>query len=166
MPANTDGASSTSSPEKRRGETASAQDLSAELSQDVANAPRILLIDDDPIFGKIMGRLAEQSRVNLTFCRSLDELGEKAWWRYHAAIVDFDLGTATGLQLIGQMEKVLGSLPVILVSGGNQIDVPVNRWPISIKGFLQKSLGHVAILEAALAAHDMAHEQAVQGRHR
>ena len=121
-------------------------------------APRLLLVDDDPIFGKIMTRLAEQSRVNLTCCRSLDELGQKVWWNFHAGIIDYDLGTANGIELIQTMEKTLGTLPVILVSQGNAISVPISQWPTSIKAFIHKTLGHVAILEAALAAHDLAHD--------
>ena len=128
---------------------------------EVSDTPQILLVDDDPVFGKILSRLAEQSRVNLTYCRSLEEVGEKASWHYHSAIVDYDLGTATGIELIRQLEKVLEAVPIILVSSSSsRIDIPISRWPESIKGFLQKSLGHVAILEAAVAAHDLAVGQA------
>lgn len=128
-----------------------------------AEIPRILLVDDDPVFGKILTRLAEQSRVHLTYCRSLDELGEKAWWQFQAAIVDFDLGNSTGLELIAQLERILGPMPVILVSQGHLVDVAPNRWPASVKGFIDKALGHVAILEAAIAAHDLGQEQTIAG---
>jgi DNA-binding response OmpR family regulator len=114
--------------------------------------PNVLLVDDDAVFGRILSRVAEQSRTRLTCCRSLDELGEKDWHDFDAAIVDFDLGTATGLEVIRQMEK-FGSLPIILVSHGREVDIPISLWPHSIKGFIHKSLGPFAIMEAAVAAY-------------
>jgi CheY-like chemotaxis protein len=113
---------------------------------------RILLVDDDPVFGRILCRVGARSGASVTFCQSLDALGGEPWQRFDAAIVDFDLGTATGIELIRQLERVLGELPVILVSQSREVAVPPNQWPRAIRGFLHKSLGPGAILQCALGA--------------
>ena len=118
--------------------------------------PRILLVDDDPSFGKILAKIAQQSRVAVTVCHNLQEVGETTWWDYDVAIVDYDLGTSTGLEIIRQLERVRPDMPVILVSQSQHVETPISRWPGSIKGFMNKALGHFAIMESALAAHELA----------
>src|SRR5687768_5082220 len=76
--------------------------------------PRVLLVDDDPSFGKILAKIAQQSHVTVTVCHGLQEVGETTWWDYDAAIVDYDLGTSTGLEIIRQLERVRPEMPVIL----------------------------------------------------
>lgn len=116
--------------------------------------PHVLLVDDDPVFGALMSRAAEQSRVNLTFCQNLEEVNRCRDWKFDVAIVDYELGSDTGIDITNQLEQVR-SLPVILISQGKSVETPISRWPKSIKGFMDKKLGHFAILEAALAAHEM-----------
>jgi CheY-like chemotaxis protein len=117
---------------------------------------RILVVDDDPSFGKIMSRIGQQSQVSMTVCKSLEEIGDLEHQKFDAAIVDYDLGSTNGIQVAEHLENLLGDIPVILVSQSQLVETPISLWPSNVKGFLHKALGHIAILEAALAAHDIA----------
>ena len=118
--------------------------------------PHVLLVDDDPVFGALMGRAAAQSRVNLTYCKDEAEVSKCLRWKFDVAIVDYHLGRSNGIDVTKQLEKLPLPVPVILISAGRMLPTPISSWPDSIKGFMEKNLGHLAILEAALAAHEMA----------
>jgi DNA-binding response OmpR family regulator len=117
----------------------------------------VVLFDDDPTFGTLMERIAEQYRIRLTFCSNLDEFTRVMEWKQDRAdvlILDYDLGDQTGVEMARRLPASLAERPVILVSHGQSVEVPISSWPGCIKGFLQKGIGPFAILEAALAAHD------------
>lgn len=68
--------------------------------------PRILVVDDDPIFGKIINRSANELGANVTFCQSIREFGVlgQNWEEYDVAIIDCDLGAINGCELVEYME--------------------------------------------------------------
>jgi len=131
-------------------------DRDTDSEQPESSSARVLLVDDDPSFGKIMSRISEQSNVQMTVCRSWSEVEKVLSWKFDVAIVDYDLGDVTGIEITRHLESNSNKVPVILVSQSQMVDMPISAWPASIKGFFQKSVGHFAILEAALAAHDSA----------
>jgi len=118
------------------------------------NLPRILLVDDDPTFGKIMKRAAVTKGVDLTFCASLDEFATLQNWDYDVVMMDYDLGAVTGVELTKYIEQFTKEeVPVILVSQTNQQDF--KRWPGSIREFVHKRLGPYALLDATFEAHEV-----------
>jgi DNA-binding NtrC family response regulator len=121
-----------------------------------SDSAQVLVVDDDPSFGKIMSRIGQQSQVIVTVCSGIEEIIDLAGRRFVAAIVDYDLGSTTGIKVAEKLELLLGKVPVILVSQSQMVETPISLWPSNVKGFLHKALGHFAILEAALAAHDIA----------
>jgi len=110
--------------------------------------PRILLVDDDVVFGQIMLGFAKEQNLALTYCRSTEQVSRLTQFNFQLAVIDYDLGAITGIQLSHFLERFLYSIPVILVSQYREI----NRSPLPpcIREFIHKSAGPSEILEAAL----------------
>jgi len=109
--------------------------------------PKILLVDDDPIFGAIMRRTAKDVKVDLTFCQSIAELGELRNLDFDVAVIDYDLGSVTGTELSEYLEKYAGQLPVVLVSNTQRANS--ETWSQLVKDFVHKKMGAKAIFKAA-----------------
>jgi CheY-like chemotaxis protein len=117
-------------------------------SPDPSGHPRILLLDDDPVFCRLMERSARGLGVPLAVCSRLAELGEQeSHHDFDAAVVDYYLEDMTGPQIVA----LLHERPFLLVSqddnclGGNA------ALPEGIHTFLPKRAGPRAILKAAVA---------------
>lgn len=113
---------------------------------------RILLVDDDPSFGKILQKIAKQQNISIISCAPLENPQILTQHKWDAAIVDFDLGNTTGIQFASILEKILGNVPTIIVSQTERGETVGNRWPKSIWGFIPKSAGHLTILDMAVDA--------------
>ena len=137
----------------------------SEIIQPVEKS-RILLVDDDPVFAKIIKRAAEFRGVSLAHCSTLDEFAKLQQSEYDVLIMDYDLGAVTGLELASYYEKFSAAeTPVILVSKTARLDT--RKWPDSIREFVHKDLGPLAILSAAFEAHDVSliHKKISNTRH-
>ena len=78
---------------------------------------RILLVDDDPIFRRIMGHHAEREGVLLTCARSsLDFINDSQKGNFDVAILDYNLGLVNGLELAAHFRKLGNESPIILIS--------------------------------------------------
>jgi ActR/RegA family two-component response regulator len=117
----------------------------------------ILFLNDDPMFEKVMVKVATKLKIALAACHTLSELWGMEGFHFDAVVIDFDMGAGEGSQAIEEIENAMGTVPIILVSGGNNADQAMEGGlRPSIKAFLPKGAGHRAILEAALSAHHMA----------
>ncbi len=110
------------------------------------------MIDDDPTFGKILHQIGVQSGVEVVVVNKVDAMNALPKEHFDVAVLDFDLGPVTGVEVATQLEKSGTVKYSILVSQSQDVGTPIGDWPKSIKGFVQKSLGHFAIFEIALAA--------------
>jgi CheY-like chemotaxis protein len=116
-------------------------------------APRVLLIDDDPLFGAILSRLAQAGNIvldHVVSSRSMDMHNIRD--AYDFIITDYDLGNVTGIQLIQSLEACNQALPAILVSSYGGIPHP--KLPPSILFSLHKCEGPQRILYRALCAYN------------
>jgi len=129
-----------------------------------ADYPRVLLIDKDNAFRNIIARIARQGGVTLTSCEKLEELGDLRPYHFDVAIVDYELGDTTGIEVAKYLDLSLSGVPVILIGKTHRVAEPMNEWPLGICGFIHKSLGCHAILEAAVAAYN-SHPVAVASAH-
>ena len=113
--------------------------------------PQILLVDDDPIFNKVMQRTASTAGIRIESCSRVEDVGVANPAAYQVHIIDFDLGFVNGFELARYMENyAVVEIPVIVISHSN---LPRNLfWPDSIREFVHKRLGPFAILDAALEA--------------
>ncbi len=110
--------------------------------------PRIAVIDDDPMFGRIMEQIGKKVGVEIKHFEDFETLDG-----FDVAIVDYQLENMTGLDVGRHVERFIGGLPMILVSRTN---LPKSRsWPRSIKKFVYKGTGPYAILDAAIEAHGL-----------
>ena len=111
----------------------------------------ILVIDDDLMFGRIMGRHIKNSGSIMTYCSNPAELGGVSGCHFDVAIVDYDLGSVTGCELTSYIEgHAFGGMPVILVSQTKRTSA--SGWPQSIHSFVHKVAGPAAVLQAAFGA--------------
>lgn len=112
---------------------------------------RLVLIDDDPLFGNIMARFAKSRGAEVDYFESVLELESiRSSRRYDAAIVDYDLGNMTGIDVAEQLGVLFGDIPMVLVSSERRDREEPEAWPGSIKGFVPKQAGFEAILSTTL----------------
>lgn len=123
--------------------------LSDFLIRDNVVTPRILIVDDDPIFCRLMAAVGEEMGVIVEYRTSLKELYRVLpKLNFDAAIVDYDLGCVTGVQLSRYLEMVSLGKPLILVSSYK--DIPRGGWSNSVRAFVGKATGEATILRQAL----------------
>ncbi len=99
--------------------------------------------------------MARPKRVSLSiwvglsatdYFESLMELESSTRRRqYEAAIVDYDLGDMTGVDVAEQLQVILGDLPTVLVSSQHRDRSVPRTWPTVIRGFVRKQAGFHAI---------------------
>jgi CheY-like chemotaxis protein len=117
--------------------------------------PRILVVDDDETFGRLISRAAEIKGAKVTYCQSMDEVATMPSFDFDAIVMDYDLGDITGVELAKRLERFAKcDMPAILVSQSRQTSS--RKWPHSIREFVHKSLGPFTILDAAFEACEIA----------
>jgi CheY-like chemotaxis protein len=110
--------------------------------------PRILLIDDDLIYCKVMGKIANQRGIDLTYCTSADAIGLVSIWNFDGAIIDFNLGAVTGFEVASYLETKEDSLPALIVSHSRKEEL--GELPESVQAFISKTAGPDQALDAVL----------------
>lgn len=110
----------------------------------------ILIVDDDPVFRKLLAQRARQRNFIVTTCASLKELGPvSTTQRFDLAVVDYFL-TDMGAGLTGtEVAQALEGLPIILISATNAILDFSEPWATSIRRYVCKQKGIDTILDAA-----------------
>jgi DNA-binding response OmpR family regulator len=109
--------------------------------------PKILLVDDDVLFGKIMQGLCDRQNITLTYVKTVQDAYRLSDWEYDLAIIDYDLGRVTGVQLANFLEHWLKPESVMLISACKTLDN--QAWPKCVKGFITKADGAEHILSEA-----------------
>jgi hypothetical protein len=115
--------------------------------------PKVLLVDDDPLFCRAVERRARQMHLDLTICKTFGDVSKLAGRSaFDVAILDYFFGEEfTAFQISHMLSR---EVPVVLVSATEGRKLSGDSWPPEIKTFLHKSVGTDAILaEALLAAH-------------
>lgn len=110
---------------------------------------RFVIIDDDPVYRRVMCQYATREGMTIDSYESLVDMGfVSLLGRYDAAIVDYDLGSSTGLEIGEYLTALFGDIPMIMVSE-HQRTPGEKGWPQSIKAFIQKSRGCSYVLDEA-----------------
>ena len=82
---------------------------------------RIVLIDDDPVYNSVLLKYAEMAGVQMDVYESLEQMGTiGALGRYDAAIVDYDLGSLTGIEVGEYLSVFFDHIPMVLVSSSDR----------------------------------------------
>ena len=120
----------------------------------------ILLVDDDRSFGSILKRSGAKSGLNITVCHDIDSLGSQMHNLFDVAIVDYDLGAVTGVEIVAYLEERTRNTSFVLISQSalprNEEQTPTG-W-----SFIHKARGNDAILSAVYEARSAD----LLGRHR
>lgn len=118
-----------------------------------SHSPRLLLVDDDPLFGHILTRVARAGNIQLTHTlspRTMNTLEVRK--SFDVMIIDYGLTNVTGVQLVRALENCEQSLPTVLVSSYKIL--PSKTLPASIVLILHKSEGPQKILHATLSLYE------------
>lgn len=110
---------------------------------------RVLLIDDDPLFGRIMQKHAARNGIDLTWMQDARQLPADGPWHWDLCIMDYDLGAVTGPELVSWLGNRPGACPFLLISHTERTDH--RFWPRSIGGFEGKAAGPAGIYSRAFA---------------
>lgn len=117
---------------------------------------RMLIIDDDTIFGSMLKKAAEQRGYDVFYAPSLMDMGSFAKIRdFDVVVTDYFLDALRGDE-IAQYADVFfeGGIPIVMVSA-HDFDVMVReKWPQAVKSFVPKSKGISAILDTVAAVYD------------
>ena len=119
--------------------------------------PHVLVIDDEPMFGRMMAQACKQSGYDVTVCATVDELAKCEMASFDVAILDYDLGlhgVANGVELAVYLSGYMTDGTFILVS--QKPELGHQALPKVIKNFVPKSLGPHAVLRAAFGAKALA----------
>ena len=126
----------------------------ARISMPSDSGPRILAVDDDPGFLRILGRAAEMKGATVTWCQTFAEFRALKNAKYDAVVMDYDMGDVNGFEMTTYLEDTtMNKLPVILVSNTDRANSAI--WLESIREFVHKRFGPFAIVDAVYAAHEL-----------
>lgn len=115
-----------------------------------STAPKLILVDDDPLFGAVMIKQAENMKVPLDFYDSLSSLGFiSKLSEYDVIIVDYQMDHINGIEIAAYMPSFFDDKTVILISS-THIEEQIKVIPDYITQFIHKDIGHKAILEQAI----------------
>ena len=123
-------------------------DNSEQLLDTLESKPtRILLVDDDPTFCKVISRYAKHSRCELRTCGSFQKL-KVAWQELvpDVLVVDYNLGSNFKGTAIAPL---IGAVPMLLISGTSHWRKQEPILHTAIKGFHHKKYGASTILDGA-----------------
>ena len=113
------------------------------------HSPRILLVDDDPVFRAVMVRLAQAEGIDLEAYDSVLEVEPFSRIQsYDGAIFDYHLGQQDGLDLGRCLKPFFSAVPTLLVSGDDSVgEVMKKSAECPFKEFISKRLGCMKIIE-------------------
>jgi len=125
-------------------------------NRDKHYAPRVVLIDDDPIFLNLMEFAAEKAGFTVESYTSLAELGHLGTIKkFDLAIVDYQLEQMTGVEIAEYFSVFFSNIPLILVSANKEEIFDKSHWPKSITRFVSKQEGFLEVINAARTACNM-----------
>ncbi|MDQ3069035.1 MAG: sigma-54 dependent transcriptional regulator [Acidobacteriota bacterium] len=107
----------------------------------MARTPVLLVVDDEPIVGAVLARLAEPAGFDVTRCSSAAEAMQELD-RRHAdiAFVDLRMPDTDGLQLLRQIRLSHPACEVVLMSGYGTMDIAVEAVKLGARDCLSKPL--------------------------
>ncbi len=111
---------------------------------------RYALIDDDPVYRAVMKRAGTLEGMEVDVFESLADLGTIGMLgQYDAAIVDYDLGALSGVEIAAYLTAFKAKTPMVLVSSLIR-DPGLAGWPPSVRRFVTKDLGYEYVLKQAI----------------
>ncbi len=117
-------------------------------------SPRLLLIDDDPVFGHIMEQTADRFEVDLDVVQSVDAVGFIAGMKeYDIIIVDQNMQFMSGMEVAAYISSFFETKTVILISSSPVVKDGGLGLPSFVSAFVNKNEGYYRVLKKALATY-------------
>lgn len=122
--------------------------------------PKMLLIDDDPGFGRVMKRAAKQLRFQLDYWPTLRRrrASSQLLENIDGLILDFELENISATQFLQFFGRYATTIPVIVVSSYEKL--PLESFPQSVKAVFSKQRQPAEILRLAAHLFELASENA------
>lgn len=115
-----------------------------------ARIPRLLLLDDDALFGRVMKRCAQQHFVPFQVISDPEAMKFLRDREFDLLIVDYDLGSLTALDLLPYLPS---QVPMIMISYTDRS--PKNEvWPEAIERFILKQKGPEQLIKEAIEVYE------------
>lgn len=117
--------------------------------------PRLLLIDDDPIYGHIMGRTADNLNLDLDVVQSVEQIGFiVGMMEYDIIIVDQHMHYMSGMEVAAYVSSFFESKTVVLISSSPVVRDGGLGLPSFVSAFVHKDEGYYRVLKQALVTHE------------
>jgi two-component system, NtrC family, response regulator AtoC len=103
--------------------------------------PVLLVVDDEPVVGAVVTRLAEPAGFEVVVCASAAEaLASLARQPADMALVDLRMPHVNGIDLLRQIREAVPACEVVLMSGFGTIDSAVEAVKLGARDYLTKPL--------------------------
>ena len=114
-----------------------------------AGRPKILLVDDDPVFRSVMVRMGESTGFDVEAYESMLEI--EPFTRldtFSGAIFDYHLGhQMDGIDIVSHLKPFFAKIPTLLVSADDAVEQKLKLTPrCGFLGFASKTIGASKIL--------------------
>jgi EAL domain-containing protein (putative c-di-GMP-specific phosphodiesterase class I) len=82
---------------------------------------RVLVIDDEPAVCELIETVAESVGFTSASANARDEIDVALSGRFDVVVLDLSLGDIDGIEIMGRLSSIRRGLPVILVSGADEV---------------------------------------------
>ena len=114
---------------------------------------RLLVIDDDPVFGELICRHGKQRGLKIDHFESLDHMGFFVKMKdYDIIIIDFKLERLNGMEVAAYIPSFFNDKKVYIISSSS-LEETLSKSPLPshINAFIHKDKGVDEILTQAIA---------------
>lgn len=116
--------------------------------------PRLLLIDDDPVFGHILHQTADNLNLDLDVVQSVDQVGFIGGMKeYDIIIVDQQMHFMSGMEVAAYISSFFDSKIVVLISSSPVVKDGGLGLPSFVSAFVHKDEGYYRVLKEALVTY-------------
>ena len=82
---------------------------------------RVLVIDDEPAVCELIETVAESAGFTTASANTRDQIETALTTRFDVVVLDLSLGDIDGIEIMGRLSSIRRGLPVILVSGADEV---------------------------------------------
>ena len=82
---------------------------------------RVLVIDDEPAVCELIETVAESAGFTTASANTRDQIETALAARFDVVVLDLSLGDIDGIEIMGRLSSIRRGLPVILVSGADEV---------------------------------------------
>jgi two-component system response regulator AtoC len=101
----------------------------------------ILLVDDEPLFGKTMATLLKQNRFNVTLCENGEAgLAQLASHAFHLVIADLNMPGNMNLEFLMEVRARYPNTPLIVLTGRPSLPSAIESVRLGIHDYLLKPI--------------------------